>query len=246
VVVSANTGWRAIGFGLSPVDRKGPQMTRFSRLIVSTLVAVVIWVFGAFAIAGPPPEAGQTVKTTMRRSGAVFPYIPGFWELRMEHTRQELELTDEQEEALNQIGQKYYQQMRQDWAGLRGMSAEERTKKYAEIREKNVERAEEIRKQVEELLSPDQLDHLKQINLRTRGAALMANLSVLERLGVNQEQKEKLRQIREDMQEKMRQLQQATLEKSLEVLTPQQRKQLEEMTARGFRDYGIGSAAGEQ
>lgn len=218
-------------------------MSWFSRLAVPTLVVIVILVFSALAATGPPQGGEQPANPAPLRSASTYLSIPGFWELRTEDVQKELQLTDEQKEKLREIGQKYYEQTRKDWAGLREMSAAERKKAYAEIRNKNEKRMREIRKQVEQVLSPEQLGLLRQVHLRTRGAAALANPKILDQLEVTDEQKEKLRQIREQTQEKIRQLQREMLEKTLEVLSPQQRKKLEELTTEGYAVYG-GAQAG--
>jgi Spy/CpxP family protein refolding chaperone len=190
--------------------------------------------------AGPSEEGKPPAQPAPTPSRITYLLLPGFAELRTENVQKELELTDEQKEKLIAIGQKYYAETRQDWAGFAGMSAEERKEKYAEIRQKNLKRMQEVRKQVEEVLSADQLERLKQVNLRTRGAAALSNPKILDELGITEAQRNKLRQIREQLQERIRKLQQETLEKTLEVLTPEQRKKLEELTTEGVGVYGAG------
>lgn len=215
-------------------------MNPVSRLAVPTVVAPAVAVVVALAATGPSQQSGQAAKAAASRPRTTYLYLPGFRELRTEDVQQELQLSDQQKNKLRAIGEKYYNQSRQDWAELRGMSAEERRKKYAEIREKNAKRIKQIRKQVEQLLSADQLQRLTQINLRTRVPTALANPRVLDRLRVTEEQKRRLRQILEQMQREMRRLQQKTLERTLEVLTPQQQQQLEELTTQGPAFYGAG------
>ncbi len=219
-------------------------MCRLFPLGVPALVAMVVLLLGTLSEGRPSEEGKQVAQPAARRSEASYLSLPGFWELRTEGVQKELELTDQQKDKLRAIGQEYYEQTRRDWTGFRGMSAGERKKKYAEIRQKNVERMKEIRKQVEKVLSPGQLERLKQINLRTRGAAALANPRVLSQLEVTESQKQRLRQIREQLQERIRKLQQETLEKTLGVLTSEQRKKLEDLTIEGFGIYGTQQASG--
>ena len=170
--------------------------------------------------------AWSTVTVQAPRSYAV----PGYWSLRTESVQNELKLTDEQKEKLKQISKSYYDQMpqssQQDWAKYREMSAEERRKKYGEIAEKRRQRLDAARKQIEAVLTPDQLDALKTIEFRTRAASLLQNPKTLEKLGLSEEQKEKLRKNWEDLTDKMQQVLRESAQKALQILTP---KQLEEL-----------------
>jgi Spy/CpxP family protein refolding chaperone len=219
-------------------------MRRFSPLRTATLVVLAALFLCTFAATARSEEGKLPAQPPTTPPRVTYLLLPGFAELRTENVQKELELTDQQKEQLIAIGQKYYEETRRDWAGLGGMSAEERKEKYAEIREKNLKRTQEIRKQVEELLSPDQLERLKQINLRTRGTAALLNPRILDELGITEAQRNRLRQLREQLQERIRQLQQETLEKTLEVLTPEQRKKLEELTSEGQGIYGTGQTPG--
>lgn len=221
-------------------------MRRFSFSTVSTLVLIATVLFAALAATGPSQEAGETAAAAARSPRGTDLSLPGFRELRTENVQQELELTPQQKEKLAAIGQKYYEQARRDWAGYRGMSPEERKKKYADIRQENLGRMKEVRQQVENLLSPDQLERFKQINLRTRGAAALANTKILDQLDITEPQRKRLRQIRQQLQEKMRKLQQESLEQTLQVLTPQQRKRLEQITTEGFGTYGVTQTTARQ
>ena len=91
-------------------------------------------------------------------------------------------------------------------------------------------------------ISPDQLERLRQINLRARGAAALANRKTLDDLGVTEPQRTRLRQLREQLLERIRQLQQETDQKTLEVLTPEQQKKLGELINEGQGIYGAGQA----
>ena len=76
------------------------------------------------------------------------------------------------------------------------------------------------------MLTPDQLDTVKTIEFRTRAASLLRNPRVLEKLGLSEEQKEKLRKNWEDLSDQMQQLLRESAQKALRILTP---KQLEDL-----------------
>ena len=219
-------------------------MRRFSPLRTATLVMMATLFRCTFAATARSEEGKPAAQPPTTPPQVTYLLLPGFAELRTESVQKELELTDQQRDKLIAIGQKYYEETRRDWAGLGGMSAEERKEKTAEIRQKNLKRTQEIRRQVEEVLSPDQLERLEQINLRTRGAAALLNPKILDELGITEAQRNRLRQLREQLQERIRQLQQETLQKTLDVLSPEQRKKLEELTNEGQGIYGAGQAAG--
>ena len=215
-------------------------MQRISPLHVPTLVVIAALFPCTFAATARSEEGKPAGQPPATPPPATYLLLPGFAELRTESVQKELQLTDQQKDKLIAIGQKYYDETRRDWAALAGMSAEERKGKYAEIRQKNLKRMQEIRKQVEEVLSPDQLERLKQISLRTRGAAALLNPKILDELGITEAQRNRLRQLRDQLQERIRQLQEETLAKTLEMLSPEQRKKLEELTAEGAGIYGAG------
>ena len=221
-------------------------MHRFPVRIVPTLAVTVVLLLSTLAATRSAEEAGQTATPAAARPVGTRLLLPGFRELRTESVEKELELTDEQKEKLKVIGQEYYDQMRRDWTGFGGMSAEDRKKRLADIRRKNVERTKQMRKRIEDVLSPDQLERLKQINLRTRAAAALAEPRVLEELQISEAQRKRLNQIRTQLQERIRRLREESLGETLDVLTPEQREKLEVLTSEGFRVYTPGQAAATQ
>ncbi len=62
-----------------------------------------------------------------------------------------------------------------------------------------------------------------------RREGVLRNPQVLEQLGISEQQKKKLRQIREDMQQRLRELEDETLDKIFDVLTSEQSDKLKEM-----------------
>lgn len=207
-------------------------MNRFARLMLPALAAAAILARGTPAPAQSSQAGVPVARQTVR---PLYPAIPGFYMLRAEHVQKELGLTDEQKKKLEELGKKYYEDMRQDWSGIRELSDEQRRAKYAKIREKNKKRTEALRQEIEKVLLPRQLQTLNQINLRSRGPYLLRSPQVLDRLKVSEEQKDQLRRLREKYEQELRELQKVSFEKTLEVLTPEQRKQLEEISTQGFQ-----------
>jgi len=176
------------------------------------------------------------------RPGGGGPFNSSLYLLRSESVREELDLVPEQEEKLREIGARMREKMREEFAGLRDLSAEERRERYGEIREKMAEIQEEMQDEVNGILLPQQRDRLAQIRfqMQTRrgGAGGLTSQPVVEALGITDEQLEKVRQkeqeVREELAEKIRQAQQEARSEILSVLTPEQRKKYEELTGEPF------------
>lgn len=215
-------------------------MSHVSRWAAAALVVAAVLVVSA------PVADAQTLQAVQGGQGGVrymaMPAVPGFYMLRTPAYQKELELVDEQKKKLEEIAKAYGEELRTssqyDWSKLRDMSAEERKAKYAEIRQQRTKLAGKYRQQIEEVLLPHQLQALKQINLRIRGPAMLHSPRVLDQLGFSEEQKEKLKSVREEMQKKMQEIQKEAMESTFELLTPKQQKQLEEMVEQGSTSYG--------
>jgi Spy/CpxP family protein refolding chaperone len=173
---------------------------------------------------------------------------PGFgggsmFMLMNESIRKELEIVPEQEAKLRELGEKMRDEMREAFSGLRDLSREEREAKFAEMREKGRERMEAYQAQVDDILLDHQKTRLKQLRVQMqmrRGgvAGGLASEELANELGITEEQKKRLAEVREEVeketQEKMRKIREEAREKILGVLTPQQRQKLEEMTGEEF------------
>jgi Spy/CpxP family protein refolding chaperone len=192
---------------------------------------VVIW-FACLSLALPLTGAAQDNTPSKPRSAAgtgpdspAFG-LPGYWLLSMETTQRELKLTADQKQQLRRLADKYQAEARKQWEQLRQLSPEEQQQKMKAWREKTAQQHAEVRRQVEGVLDATQRKGLQEIQWRTRGPATLGNPRTLEQLGLNDEQKQSLRQIREAWQQKTQQLQQEMFHKSLEVLTPEQHAKL--------------------
>ncbi len=202
--------------------------------------------------------------------------------LASEQVQKELEIVDEQKEKLQKLGEEVRKEMQERFRGSGDLSPEERRAQWQERRakwekmseeERRAEidkmrkewetRTEEIIKKVEGILLPHQMDRLKQIQLQVQGGSVTSNPKVAEELKITEEQKEKLRKIRDELQEKMRgfgekfrglrdleseareakikeireeitKLRKEAEEKALAVLTGEQRAKLEKMIGKKF------------
>ncbi len=169
--------------------------------------------------------------------------------LRMEPVQSELKLTDEQKELLRDVGE----EVREKMQALREVDREQR---FVEMR-KIMRTAEEM---VDAILEPKQAQRLNEIELqvavRVAGAAVFLRPQVAEKLGLTDEQKEKLQKIAEEgridfrrmremspeqrreffrgLRERMRKLREESMAKAWEVLTKEQRETWEKMLGAPF------------
>ena len=208
-------------------------MTRFPRF-AGLLAAVLVLLIGPLASAQYAQVGGQPTKGVQPQ----FPALPGFWQLRMESVQKDLELVPEQIDKLKQLGKKYYEDMRAQHADYKDwgkMTQEERTARYKELSEKRKQQTEALRKEVEKILLPHQLEALRKINFRQMGPSMLYQPKVMETVGITDDQKAKIQKIRQELTEKYRQLQKESFDQILKVLTPEQQKKLEEQVQAGRR-----------
>jgi len=167
--------------------------------------------------------------------------IPGLYMLDNEQVKKELELVDEQEQKLQEIAKKYRDQVREAWAGWNDVPAEERQAKMAEVREETGKLAEKARKDAEKVLLPHQLDALKKHVFRSRAQYSLQDSRVQQEIGLDDAQRKKLRELREELQKRINELNAEMLDKALELLTPEQRKKLENAS---WQSVGQGRSLG--
>ena len=122
--------------------------------------------------------------------------------LRSETVQKELNLTDDQKNKLKELSDKASASMREVFAGMRDLSADERAAKMAEVRKKLDGQAEEAKKTIEEVLLPNQVDRLKEIALQVRGPQALLDKEVQNSLGLADDQKDKIKTIGEDAMKK--------------------------------------------
>jgi Spy/CpxP family protein refolding chaperone len=187
----------------------------------------------------------QETKSTQKAAGVAEPgghgphrpsalyRLPGFWMLGMENVQRELGLTGEQTQQLTKIADDHQRALRQDGEKVRRLSPEEQRKHWAQQRDRMNRQAAEVRKQVEQVLQPRQLEQYEEMVFRSRAAVMLANPKILVQLGVTDEQKAKLHKIRDEIQEKLSKVQQESIEKTLGALTAEQRAKLKDLSAKG-------------
>jgi hypothetical protein len=182
-----------------------------------------------------------------------------------ENVRKELDLVDDQVTKLREIQGKVGEEMRAafegfDFQGLRDLSEEQRTAKFAPIREKMEKVTADTQKEVDQVLLPQQRQRLKEIvvqsQIRRQGTsgALTAGTLATE-LNITEEQKQKLAEMQTKVEEELRkeieQLRLESRDKILSVLTAEQRAKLNSLMGKpiefqqgGFGGFGGGGPGG--
>jgi Spy/CpxP family protein refolding chaperone len=163
--------------------------------------------------------------------------------LRDENVIKELEIVEGQQEKLRALGDKAREEMGSLFSGMRDASPEEREKRFAEIQDKLKAKQEELKKQVDEILLPQQRDRLKQLAIQSRlrfqstGDAISSG-DVADALKLTDEQKEQLKEKQKTVEEEYRKeaeaLRNKYRDKVLEVLTPEQKAKWKELVGNSF------------
>ena len=178
--------------------------------------------------------------------------------LQFETVQKDLQLTDEQKAKLKEVIKKSVADLRgqmPDTKSLRDLSRAERQAKLAKLRKKIQPQIEETRKQVEAILTPKQVERLKEIRLQIGGVAALLNSDGAKSLNLTDEQRDKLRKVMRqaggnlrnffqefrglspeerrakivEMAEKLQKSHAQMMSEAKEVLTPEQREKLEKL-----------------
>jgi Spy/CpxP family protein refolding chaperone len=172
--------------------------------------------------------------------------------LRSPQVQQELKLTDQQRQRLEQLGEQWREKMR----GLRDLPPEERRQKVEGMRA-------EVEKQLATILNEQQMKRLKQIALQVEGYAALERPEIADQVGLTKEQRQKIRDILRQADEKRREAfqqgqgdRQAAFQRMREIrqwvdgeieklLTAEQKKKWQELVGAPFKfEGGFGGFGG--
>ena len=234
-------------------------MQKYLKKIV--LVSCLVTVMGMVSITQAQDQAPVRAQILGGGGGGFQPgaavgdylYLPAYQILSSSQVQKEVNITAEQVGKLKEIAKKFQQngwkqQPQVDWTKLneaeRKTKTEEIRKEYDKWAAESKKLTEAARKEINALLTPEQLTKIQDIELRQQGAPMLLygynNLS--EKLKLTEEQKKKLGQQKEEMQKKQAEIQKemsAIADKAnraaLEVLTPQQILELKKLKEEGFR-----------
>jgi hypothetical protein len=185
---------------------------------------------------GPRPGApagssgSVTVTAAMAVTAGDYLTVPGYWLLGMANVQKEVGLADQQRQKLKAISDKYQAAMRQLMEPLRDLPPQEQEQRMEAVRDKSFQQMEMFRKQVEAVLTAQQIEALKKIDFQLRAPALLSDSGVVEKLGLSARQQEKVREVQDEMTQKMQQIQREMAGKYLGVLTPEQQAKLRQMS----------------
>ena len=171
--------------------------------------------------------------------------------LRIEEVREEIDLDEDQTEALKTLSEDLRPE-RPEGVDFRSMGEEERREFFTKMQAELKEKTEAAQEQLSEVLTPGQMDRLQEISLQARGAGALQDPKVAEQLKLTEEQQAELTKknetVRDTMRERMREafsggdrdpeafakIRAEIEEDVLSVLTPGQKTQFEEMKGEKF------------
>jgi Spy/CpxP family protein refolding chaperone len=113
--------------------------------------------------------------------------------LGQKSVQEELKMTDDQTKSVGELSQKQLRGL----AGLQDLDPEEREKKFSEMRK-------EAEKNISEILKPEQAKRLNQIYLQQQGAQAFERPEVVKDLKITDEQKAKIKDMREAAEKEIR------------------------------------------
>jgi hypothetical protein len=172
--------------------------------------------------------------------------------LRIPEVRQELKLTDDQQKQVEEaLGSRRGGQgfNREDFQNL---SQEERQKRFAELREQAEKASKETDEKIAKILDESQQKRLGELRLQREGINALRRKEVAEKLGLSDEQQQKIRKIQEESRPelgnfrnlsdderreaftKMREQREKADKDTLAVLTDEQQSKWNEMKGKEF------------
>jgi hypothetical protein len=171
--------------------------------------------------------------------------------LTNDSVQKELKLEKEAIDKVKEAVTKVQDAHKDDTAKLRDLTGEERRTKTAEL---TATMNDETLKAVGDILKPEQIKRLKQIDVQQAGAQAFTRADVVKALSLKDDQKDKIKTIAADMtkaladlraagggaagraanQEKITALRKETMDKVVGLLTDDQKKAFKEMTGDAF------------
>ena len=229
------------------------MVRRMVSLVTVGVLSLALW--GGNLASAQPPEGGPGPgpRGPMGR-GPGFMAWPGaglLAPLQRETVQKDLQLTPEQIDKLKEVGKTAFRGLGEQRPRPGNLSDEQRK----ELRTKIEARAAEIKKKIEAILTPKQMERLKEIRLQWAGPAALADPDVRKALNLTDDQKEKIKKLRQelfgkendlrkdvgklsreerrtkmaDIRNKVQKLRKKALDDILALLTTEQRAQFDKM-----------------
>ena len=192
--------------------------------------------------------------------------------LRADEVQKEIELLDDQKAKLKAFSDELRAEMEKQRDQYRDLSPEERMAKFNEARK---EYGAKVTAKVNEILLPHQVDRVKELAVQRLGLMALGDPDVQEKLKISEDQKEKMKAVREsisntmremfagmrdldeearrkkfgEIREKMDKIRSETEAKVLDILTSEQKGGLEKMKGKKFdfpEGMGFGGSGGRR
>ena len=177
-------------------------MSRLARMFAIGLVCLMAVAVCRSASAQP---GGRGPGGGFAAMSELFKSTDFFWArlLRSEKVQAELKLTDDQKTKLKELDDKtqtaFRELMPRDaMQSLRDLSEEQLKAKIAEARKKIEKFDNDQQDAIEKILTPTHLDRLEQIALQVRGLQALDDKEVQDAVGLNADQKEKVKGLRDE------------------------------------------------
>ena len=164
-------------------------------------LAYLVLAIGVTGLIAAPAFAQRQPGQGRGFGGGQFGGIAGL--LRNESVQKELKMDKEQADKVAEAAKKVQDKHQDEFAKLRELSQEEQRTKRAEL---NRTVSAETLTAVSEVLKPEQVTRLKQIELQQAGVSAFTRAEVEKALALNDEQKGKMKGIADESQTKMREL----------------------------------------
>ena len=229
-------------------------------------ISKAVLVFGVGLLLVVPAMAQQRGQGRGGRGGPGGGGVAGL--IRNEGVQKEIGITGDQAEKAQEAVQKVREKYQDEFATLRDLSQEERREKGATLNNKI---NDESLKALADVLKPDQIKRLKQIELQQRGPEAFTDAEVQSKLHLTSDQKDKIKTIAADYaaergqlfqgrrggggggggdfaeaQKKMTAMRKASMERVTAILTAQQKETWKEMTGSAFEVQMGGRRRGGQ
>ena len=188
---------------------------RFASQASLAMLAVLVCIVSA-AAQNSPPGAGQA--RTAAPLGQAPLNIPGYWALGFDSVQKEIGLSAQQREKILDLDQRFEASYRQAVMEVQQAPPQEQQQKVAGFQQRIAQQAQAVRKEVDTILSPQQVQAFKDVLFRMQLASVLASPQLADTLGLSEQQREKLRALKQE-----------TVDKLLQLLTPEQQARLKEI-----------------
>ena len=197
-----------------------------SRFWFKSLLFVGVLGAGMSALAQAPRNPAPTAAASSK-----FLMVPGLFPLSMQGVQREIGLSSVQRQQLKAVSANYVAARQRLDKSFREFSPEDQQSRAKEFSEQAAQIAHSAQHKAEAVLSPRQLQAVKRIAFQLSAAGALTNPELQEKVGLSEEQRQRLSAVYELAGEKMQQLQRETASQVMEVLADEQAAELKKLMA---------------